>query len=112
VEVAAGHVKDRLDVEISLAPPEITEGDVLGVPQQPGGLVVQRLVAFLQGADAEGYAQGAALGAELATGKIGGGDGQGAGWGRGDHRSIVIIGLLPGFRLPPHFRSGKRPVSL
>ena len=40
-EVAAGHVEDRLDVEITFTPPQIAEGDALGVPQQPGGLMVQ-----------------------------------------------------------------------
>jgi hypothetical protein len=51
-EVATGHMEDRFHVQIPLAPPEIAERDALSMAPQPGGLVVERLVAILQRSDA------------------------------------------------------------
>ncbi len=53
LEKATPHVKDGLHVEIALPLPEPAERDVLGMAEQPGGLVIQRVHPFLEGADPE-----------------------------------------------------------
>jgi len=71
VQVLARDMEHRLDVEIPLAFPQLQEIDVLGVPEQPGGFVVERLGAFFQLADAQGDAEALALSTEAAAGRNG-----------------------------------------
>ncbi len=40
-QVAAGNMKHRIGVEVAVCVPEVAEGDLLGVSQQPGGLVIE-----------------------------------------------------------------------
>jgi hypothetical protein len=63
VEVPAGDVEHRLHKELGLVLPDLGEGDVLGMTEKPGGLVIERGGAVLQGTDPEGHRQASALGA-------------------------------------------------
>jgi hypothetical protein len=60
----AGNVEYGLDVEVAFTLPQLEKVDVLGVPQQPGGLVIERIGTFLQLAHAQGDTEALALGAE------------------------------------------------
>jgi len=67
LQVSARHVEGRLDVEVSLALPEVAERDVLGVPEKPRSLVVERGRTFLERADSKGDANALTLGTESRT---------------------------------------------
>jgi hypothetical protein len=41
MQETAGHMKNRLGVEITVSLPQLEEGDALGVPEQPGSLVIE-----------------------------------------------------------------------
>jgi hypothetical protein len=51
VQVPAGDVKDRIDVELALILPDVGERNVLRVTDEPGCLMIQRCGALFEGAD-------------------------------------------------------------
>ena len=53
----AGHMKDRLGIEVTVSLPQLEKGDALGVPEQPGGFVIEGGGAFIQRAYPEGHVQ-------------------------------------------------------
>jgi hypothetical protein len=57
LQVAAGNMKHGVDVEISLAGPQLQKRDLVGVAEQPGGLMVERRPALVEPADAQQYPQ-------------------------------------------------------
>jgi hypothetical protein len=67
VQIATRDVQHRLDVQVPFALPQLQEIDVLGVSEQPGGFMVERLQAFLQLADAKGHPKALALDPETAA---------------------------------------------
>ena len=56
-------------VEVPPGLPEIEKSDILGVAQEPGGLVIERFGALGQRPDPEGGADGGALPAEAGAGR-------------------------------------------
>ena len=64
----ARDVEHRIDVEVALTFPEIMKGDVPGVPEQPGGLVVEGFGPFFQRPDAQGHPKPRAVAAKSGTG--------------------------------------------
>ena len=48
LEVPAANMESGVDEEVKAADPEIPEADALGVPQQPGGLVIRGLCPLFQ----------------------------------------------------------------
>jgi hypothetical protein len=67
VEVSARDMEHRLDVELARILPDLGEGDVLGMAEKPGRLVVERRGSVLEWADPEGHRQASALGAQPAA---------------------------------------------
>jgi len=76
VQIATGDVKNGLHVEVTLAFPQLEKIDVLCVAQQPGRLVIERLRAFLELADAERDSKASALDSETPARRCGGGRGE------------------------------------
>jgi hypothetical protein len=68
VQELAGNVEHGLDVQVALALPQLEKVDVLGVTQQPGGLVIEGIGTLLQLAHAQGDTEALALGAETPAG--------------------------------------------
>ena len=66
-EIPAGDVEDGVDVEIALGPPQLAKRDLLGMPEQPGCLMIERGRPFLELADPQQDTEAAALGTEPAT---------------------------------------------
>ena len=67
VQEFARDVEDRFDVEIAFALPQLMEVDVLGMTEQPRGLVIERVRSFLQLSNAQRDAETLALNAETAA---------------------------------------------
>jgi hypothetical protein len=87
-KVSARDVKGRLGVQISAVRPDLAEGDLLGMSQEPRRLVVERGGPFLERTDPEGDPERAALAAQAITGR--GPDRQGCGEGvSGGHDAII-----------------------
>jgi hypothetical protein len=57
-------VKDRVGIQVAFVGPEVLERDAVGVPQEPGRLVVEGGPSFLERADAEQNAEALALSAQ------------------------------------------------
>jgi hypothetical protein len=77
-EIPTWDVQHRLDVELAPVFPDLGKGDVLGMAEKPGGLMVQGGVSLLERADPKGHGQAPALGTQLAAwrhGEAGGGAG-------------------------------------
>lgn len=68
-QMTTGHMQRGFGKEALLLPPHPPEGDVLGVAQEPGGLVVEAGHAILESSDAKGHAESSALGAEGGAGR-------------------------------------------
>jgi hypothetical protein len=74
-EEPTGDVEGRLDVEILIRLPKIgEEGDVLGMADQPGGLVIAASGSIIEGGDPEENVQRVAVGAHGAAGRCGWGN--------------------------------------
>jgi hypothetical protein len=73
MQIATGDVQHRVHVEVAFAFPQLEEVDLLGMAQQPGSFVIQRVRTFFELADAKRDPKAAALGAETATGWNSGG---------------------------------------
>jgi hypothetical protein len=71
LEVSTANVEDGIDEQIEVLGAEVSETDVLGVPQQPGGLVIGGARALLQGADPERHRDFLALRAKGGAGRGG-----------------------------------------
>lgn len=67
LQVPAPDMEHRVDQEVAVPGPQVTEADVLGVPQQPGGLMIAAGGPLVQGADAKGDRDAEALGSESAA---------------------------------------------
>lgn len=63
----APDVKQGVDQQVARPGPQVTKGDVFGVAQEPGGLVVAGGRALVQGTDAQGNRDAKALGTESAA---------------------------------------------
>src|SRR6476660_7591580 len=71
LEIPAGHVEYRVGVKVALVGPEGPESDLLGVTQQPGGLVVQRSPSLVEPADPQQHTEAHTLGAQPLAGRRG-----------------------------------------
>lgn len=67
LEEAAPDVEHGVDQEVPVPGAQVTKGDVLRVPQEPGRLMVAGGRALVQGSDAQGNGDAEALGAESAA---------------------------------------------
>jgi hypothetical protein len=57
-------VQHSIDVELAFVFPDVVEGDVLSMPEEPGGFVIEGGIPLLKGTHPEDYWDTAALGAQ------------------------------------------------
>ena len=82
LKVSAGNMQDGVDQEVGIALPELAEGDVLGMTEEPGSFLIERCETFGERAYPERDRQRAALMAESPT------------MGRGMHPGKLAAALL------------------
>jgi len=68
LEVTAGHVKHGVGVEVAVPLPQVAEGDVLGMAQQPGAFVIERRRSLVEATNAQQHAQAPTVRAEAGAG--------------------------------------------
>jgi hypothetical protein len=67
-QVTAGNMEDGVNIQFTLILPDLGECDMLGVPQEPGGFVIERGGPFFQGTDSQEHGDGSAVGPQPLTG--------------------------------------------
>ena len=66
-QIPAWNVQGRLYVDLAFVFPDLGEGHVLGVADQPGGFVIERRRSVFQGPDPQCHGQASALRTEVTT---------------------------------------------
>src|SRR5690606_37681315 len=69
LQEAAAHVECGFGIQVAVTLPQLAEGDPAGMPEEPGGLMVQRSRSLRQGPDAQGDLEAGALTAQAETGR-------------------------------------------
>ena len=71
-EIPAADVKDGIHVKLAFVLPNLRKGYVLGVADEPGGLMIKRGRSVFQRSDTKGDWEAATLGAQSTAGGDGG----------------------------------------